>query len=111
MKCNPANIQYSVDWDVEDAPEFRLYPPALTQKYSVYELLSVMRALRYNNSFHSISFKDIDLHSMHGIADDCGTDHVAYTSRNNGNSSFLGPDAWLMCDSSYHEIPRHQPTS
>ncbi|CAG8962151.1 hypothetical protein HYFRA_00005197 [Hymenoscyphus fraxineus] len=81
--CNPANIQYSVDWDVEDAPEFRLYPPALTKNYSVFELLSVMRALRYNNAFHSISFKDVDLHSMHGVTDEHGTDHVAYTSRNN----------------------------
>ncbi|KAG9236640.1 hypothetical protein BJ875DRAFT_371703 [Amylocarpus encephaloides] len=83
--CNPANIQYAVDWDVEDAPEFRLYPPASTPKYSVYELLAIMRSLRYNSSFHSISFKDIDLHSMHGVSDDCGTDHVAYTSRNNSN--------------------------
>ena len=40
-----------------------------------------MRSLRYNNSFHSISLRDIDLHVMHGLMDEYGTDHVAYTSR------------------------------
>ena len=45
------------------------------------ELLSIMRALRYNESFHSISFKNIDLHSMHTTIDIFGHDHVAWQSR------------------------------
>ncbi|RDL35345.1 RNI-like protein [Venustampulla echinocandica] len=81
--CNPANIMYGIDWEVEDSPEFQLYAPAMSPKYSVYELLAIMRSLRYNNSFHSISFKNIDLQSMHSITDDYGTDHVAYTTRHN----------------------------
>ncbi|TAQ90428.1 hypothetical protein B7494_g1234 [Chlorociboria aeruginascens] len=79
--CNPVNIQYAVDWEVEDAPEFRLFRPANTAKYSLYELVAIMRALRYNEFFRSISFKDIDLHSMHGVFDVYGTDHVAWATR------------------------------
>ena len=79
--CNPANIQYAVDWEVEDAPEFRLYPPASTKKYTVPEMLSVLRALRYNESFRSISFANIDLHQLHGLHDTHGTENIAWTSR------------------------------
>ncbi|KAF4621711.1 hypothetical protein G7Y89_g14494 [Cudoniella acicularis] len=84
--CNPANISYTIDWNVEDAPEFRLLPPTMTTKYTASELLAVMRTLRYNESFHSISFRDIDMHSMHGVYDEAGTDHVAYTARYNNNT-------------------------
>ncbi|QSZ35530.1 hypothetical protein DSL72_008400 [Monilinia vaccinii-corymbosi] len=79
--CNPVNIKYAVDWNVEDAPEFRLYPPAMTAKYTIYELLAIFRSLRYNESFRSISFADIDLHCMHGIVDSYGIDHVAWSTR------------------------------
>jgi hypothetical protein len=75
------NIQYAVDWEAEDAPEFRLFPPATTPKYSLLELLAIMRALRYNESFHSISFRDINLHSMHGLYDAYGVDHIASSTR------------------------------
>jgi hypothetical protein len=75
------NIQYAVDWEAEDAPEFRLFPPATTPKYSLLELLAIMRALRYNESFHSISFRDINLHSMHGLYDGYGIDHIASSTR------------------------------
>src|ERR1700761_9115666 len=80
-QCNPGNIQYAVDWNVQDAPEFRLFCPANSTKYTIYELLAIMRALRYNESFRSISFKDIDLHCMHNLHDEYGTDHVAWTTR------------------------------
>jgi hypothetical protein len=40
-----------------------------------------MRALRYNESFHSISLKDINLHSMHGLHDSYGIDHIASSTR------------------------------
>jgi hypothetical protein len=75
------NIQYAVDWEAEDAPEFRLFSPANTANYSLLELLAIMRALRYNESFHSISFRDINLHSMHGLYDSYGKDHIASTNR------------------------------
>lgn len=79
--CNPVNIQYSVDWEAEDSPEFALYPPRYSKKYSLPELLSVMRALRYNELFRSISFRDIDLHSLHGWIESNGAEHVATTTR------------------------------
>ena len=78
--CNPVNIQYAVDFDCEDAPEFILCAPKHT-KYTKIELLAVMRSLRYNESFRSISFRDIDLHSIHGWFDPYGTDHVAWWTR------------------------------
>jgi hypothetical protein len=79
--CNPVNIQYSVDWEAEDAPEFSLWPPLYSKKYTLFELLAIMRALRYNEIFRSISFRDIDLHSMHGVLDPNGTEHVAGATR------------------------------
>jgi hypothetical protein len=79
--CNPVNIQYSVDWEADDSPEFALYPPRYSKKYSMPELLSVMRALRYNELFRSISFRDIDLHPLHGWIESNGAEHVATTTR------------------------------
>jgi hypothetical protein len=66
---------------VEDAPEFRLMPPAGTYDYSLSELLAIFRALRYNESFRSISFEGINLQKLHCLIDSCGDDHVAWTSR------------------------------
>jgi hypothetical protein len=80
-KCNPDNIQYAVDYDVEDAPEFTLWPPRYSKGYKLTELLSVMRALRYNETFRSISFRDIDLHPLHGWIESSGSEHVATTTR------------------------------
>lgn len=79
--CNAANIQYSIDWEAENAPEFGLWPPLYSKKYTFSELLAIMRALRYNEVFCSISFRDIDLHSMHGVLDPNGTEHVATATR------------------------------
>ena len=47
----------------------------------MHELLAIMRALRYNESFHSISFKDIDMHCLHGLHDIYGSEHVAWHNR------------------------------
>ena len=79
--CNPVNVQYSIDWEAEDAPEFSLWPPLFSKKYTFFELLAIMRAVRYNEIFCSISFRDIDLHSLHGILDPHGTEHVANATR------------------------------
>ncbi|RFU35894.1 hypothetical protein B7463_g460, partial [Scytalidium lignicola] len=88
--CDPANIRYAVDWNVEDAPEFKLFPPVNTLQYSIFELLAVTRALRYNESFRSLSFKDIDLHGLHGLQDTCGSELVDYSNRG-GIPISLGP--------------------
>ena len=56
-------------------------PPASAYDYSVSELLAVFRALRYNESFRSISFEGINLQRLHGLIDSYGDDHVAWASR------------------------------
>ena len=58
-----SRICYTVDMVCEDAPCFRLLPSP-GKPYSALELLAVFRALRYNESFHSISFAYIDLTSL-----------------------------------------------
>jgi hypothetical protein len=80
-KCNTANIRYAVDFETEDAPEFRLMPPANSYDYTIAELLAIFRALRYNESFQSVSFEGINLQRLHTLVDRCGDDHVAWTSR------------------------------
>lgn len=66
---------------MEDAPEFQLLPPDGSVNYSILELLAVFRALRFNESFHSISFNGINLQGLYGLVDIHGKDHVATTSR------------------------------
>jgi hypothetical protein len=78
---NPANVQYSVDLDVEDAPEFKLCPSASGKPYSRLELLAIFRSLRYNESFGAISFRGINLEPLHSKFDVLGGDHIAWTSR------------------------------
>ena len=81
--CDPTNIRYSVDYHAEDAPEFRLLPPARTRSYTARELLAVMRALRYNTSFCSLSFRGIDLHFIHGLNDPFGGEYIAWFNLDN----------------------------
>ncbi|KAI9786892.1 MAG: hypothetical protein M1839_005123 [Geoglossum umbratile] len=78
-----SNICYTVSYDAEDAPLFALLPPANPRRlnYSVLELLALLRALRYNESFSSISFRGINLEVLHSLRDFYGTDHVAGTTR------------------------------
>ncbi|KAI9802867.1 MAG: hypothetical protein M1833_001466 [Piccolia ochrophora] len=76
-------IRYSIDYDVEDAPQFTLLPPAVQRRhnYTVLELLAVLRALRYNESFGSISFAGNSLEALHQLRDFCGNDHVPCSTR------------------------------
>lgn len=80
-KVNPTNIQYAVDWDAGDAPEFQLWCPRYSKNYSLSELLAVMRSLRYNELFRSISFRDIDLHALHGTIDVFGNENASLETR------------------------------
>ncbi|ODH38217.1 hypothetical protein ACO22_02491 [Paracoccidioides brasiliensis] len=81
-----SNIRYTIDYACDDAPCFRLLQPANSKdrrKYSALELLSVMRSLRYNESFVSISFMDINLDVLHRVRDSFGFDIDAATTRSN----------------------------
>lgn len=77
------NIKYSVEYVGEDAPIFQLLPPSdgLRQTYSVLEVLAIMRALRYNESFKTISFAYINLDILSGVRDQHGWDHVPWTTK------------------------------
>ncbi len=75
-----SRICYSVDYQCEDAPCFRLLKP-FHSAYNALELLTVMRALRYNESFTSISFAGINLDVLQGIYDLYGVDLDAQYTR------------------------------
>lgn len=78
-----SRIRYFVNCSCEDAPAFELHPPAGTgrTKYTVLELLAIMRSLRYNESFSTVSFRNISLDVLHGLHDRFGDDHVPLTNK------------------------------
>ncbi|KAF3403571.1 hypothetical protein F1880_009576 [Penicillium rolfsii] len=78
-----SNIRYTIDLECEDAPCFRLLRPASTTnpRYSALELIAVMRALRYNESFRSISFRGINLDALQGLRDVHGVDADVHLDR------------------------------
>ncbi|CAK1365602.1 unnamed protein product [Cercospora beticola] len=75
---NPSNIRYTINYSCEDAPRFELLAPADLRRpsYGPLELLAIMRAVRYNESFGSISFAGINLDSLNGLHDNYGNEHV-----------------------------------
>lgn len=94
-----SKIRYLVNHDCEDAPAFQLLRPADARrvKYTLLELLAVMRALRYNESFTTISFADIDLNVLHGTQDEQGWDHVPWTTRSGEPLTISHPEkSWLL---------------
>ncbi|KAI5302487.1 hypothetical protein KEM56_000656, partial [Ascosphaera pollenicola] len=69
-----SNICYTIDYHSEDSPCFQLQSPANSLVYTARELLAIMRALRYNDLFTTISFAGISLYSLEGIYDIFGSD-------------------------------------
>ena len=82
---DPSNIRYTVNYDCEDAPKFELLTPAHPQrsKYALLELLAVMRALRYNETFRTIAFSGVNMEILHDLYDPHGSelDHLLLTTR------------------------------
>ena len=74
----PENIRYQVTYPAEDQPCFELLRPVGLRRnqYTTLELLAIMRSLRYNESFGTISFKDIHLDCLNGLRDEYGSEHV-----------------------------------
>lgn len=74
----PENISYQITYPDEDSPRFELLRPIGLRRnqYTVLELLAVMRALRYNETFAGISFKDVHLDILNGLIDEYGFEHV-----------------------------------
>ena len=76
---NPENIRYQITYPPEDYPSFELLsPPSSLRRteYTVLELLAVMRSLRYNEGFGTISLKDIRLDCLNGLFDEYGNEHI-----------------------------------
>ncbi|KAK0732746.1 hypothetical protein B0T21DRAFT_200601 [Apiosordaria backusii] len=79
-RCGP--VEWEINWKTRHAPEFRLLPMRNGGVYTALQLVAVMRALRYNDYFNSLSFKDVDLSMLHGVDDNLGGGiNVAYLSR------------------------------
>ncbi|KAJ5598399.1 hypothetical protein N7537_008483 [Penicillium hordei] len=78
-----SNIRYTIDQECEDAPCFRLLKPASpkTPRYSALELIAVMRTLRYNEFFRSISFRGVNLDALQGLRDIHGVDSDVHLDR------------------------------
>lgn len=80
--CGP--VEWEINWKTALAPEFRLLPPKTGNNNSTYtnlQLLAVMRSLRYNGYFNSISFKGVDLSGLWGKVDTAGRTPVPYVNR------------------------------
>jgi len=72
------DISYQFSYPYEDAPCFELLPPPGNSRtdYSSLELLAVLRALRYHESFISLSFANVSLDNLGGIRDHHGNEHI-----------------------------------
>ncbi|KAI1427060.1 hypothetical protein F5Y12DRAFT_227774 [Xylaria sp. FL1777] len=78
-RCQP--VEWIVKWkDVQHAPQFCLLEARDQPQYSALQLLAVFRALRFNDFFKSISFRDIDFSCLSNKSD---------------NSQRLEPTIWL----------------
>jgi hypothetical protein len=87
-----SNIRYTIDHECEDAPCFRLLKPASANhsRYSALELIAVMRALRYNEFFRSISFRGVNLDALQGLRDVHGVDSDVHLDRGGSSVNIPG---------------------
>ena len=93
-----SRICYSVDYECEDSPCFQLLPAANNSSYSQLELLAVFRALRYNESFSSISFANINLRPLRILYDPVGADMDSLCSRSGNPVNIPGhQDLPVLC--------------
>ncbi|KAL2855492.1 hypothetical protein BJY01DRAFT_2834 [Aspergillus pseudoustus] len=89
-----SNIRYTIDNQCDDAPCFRLLRPASPRrsKYTALELIALMRTLRYNESFRSISFSGVSLDVLQGLRDLHGLDKDALLTRTNAQVNVPGQE-------------------
>lgn len=83
----PDNIRYFINRDIEDGPRFELLPPTSRHlpQYSELELLAIMRSLRYNETFGSISFANINLDALNDLYEEYGTEHLCSRTKRGTN--------------------------
>ncbi|KAI5922248.1 hypothetical protein F4810DRAFT_675166 [Camillea tinctor] len=64
------SVNWKVEWkNVQHPPQFHLLQPKIQSQYTAHQLLAVLRALRFNDYFKSLSFQDIDFHNLFGVFD------------------------------------------
>ncbi|KAI9719020.1 MAG: hypothetical protein M1828_006396 [Chrysothrix sp. TS-e1954] len=75
---NPSAIRYAVSLEAEDGPRFELLDPAHNncRGYTALELLAILRSLRYDEGFGSISFANVSLDLLNGVYDPHGSEHA-----------------------------------
>ncbi|KAK6349714.1 hypothetical protein TWF696_005993 [Orbilia brochopaga] len=85
-------IGYSITENTEDGTKFQLLPPVHSRRtrYFITELLAVMRTLRWNETFGSISFAGISLEPLRGIVDGHGKDMEPHRTRSGRKLSTKG---------------------
>lgn len=77
--CSP--VEWEINWKTALAPEFRLLPPKAGNTYTILQLLAVMRSLRYNGYFNSISLNGVDLTGLWDKTDLLGKTSIPYMNR------------------------------
>lgn len=89
--CSP--VEWEINWKTALAPEFRLLPPKAGNTYTNLQLLAIMRSLRYNGYFNSISFNGVDLTGLWDKTDLLGRTSIPYMNRSciALNEEELGP--------------------
>lgn len=98
-EIDTSRVRYTVNHHCEDAPMFMLLPPndIRRPRYTVLELLAIMRALRYNETFVSISFRNVKLDVLYGVRDPQGLDHVPWTTRSGEPLNIpMQEHSWLL---------------
>jgi len=67
--ANPAAIRYTINHSVGDSPRLELLVKESGDKYNALELLAILKTLRFNESFKSVSFAGISFDALNGIQD------------------------------------------
>lgn len=90
-----SNIAYGVYHGVEDGPQFVLSPPVNKRRktYTDLEILAIFRALRWNETFGSISFKGVVLDSLQNVFDPHGDEYEVRYLRDGTKFSLSGRDS------------------
>jgi hypothetical protein len=93
-----SQVDWEINWKAKFSPEFRLLPAKDGSQYTAYQLVAVLRALRYNDYFNSLSFENVDLSPLWGVYDPMASakGQVAYMNRSCTSTHVLGLNCQLI---------------
>ncbi|EFQ24977.1 leucine rich repeat protein [Colletotrichum graminicola] len=100
FKCKAP--EWTVNWKCErreHCPEFRLLPAREPGGYSALQLLAVFKALRFNDYFKALSFRDVDFSPLCGLTDVPGWDESVADVNRDG----------LVIDGAHRDILKSAP--